>query len=498
MKGPLLLTCRMVLVALAAVAIVVPPNTGVALAAGPLPPVPCVPVSGTVDRCPEWETVFEGARQGSDSLPASALAPDGGVLFAAGHAASADLTDLDAAVVAYDTATGAERWRGTSSPGSPEQAVDAYDDVEVNAAGSMAYATGSSCETISDAAGCDLLLTAFEASTGEVAWQDRVEGSRVGSDFGVALRSVDTNLGERIYVAGRSTGSDDRLDFFAGAYDATGQRRWTTTVDTAPGRPDGASAMVMSDDGAHIFLVGPSPGPGGSPGFAVVALAAADGAVVWQQRIETDATATIRHSIAFADGAVVVTGERDGLSAGPAPDYLTTAFDALSGMRLWTDVYDGPIGGVDLPTAAIAGPDGTSVLVTGMSHGQGYDFATIAYTARTGARRWVSRFDGPGRNGDAPWSAAVDVARGKVYLLGSTYIEGLGHCHLLLALDGATGEREWSTFRPGQGKRGAATFSSVSIHPSGTSIYAVGQIADPAGLQFDVVTSAFDVVGAPS
>jgi hypothetical protein len=57
--------------------------------------------------------------------------------------------------------------------------------------------------------------------------------------------------------------------------------------------------------------------------------------------------------------------------------------------------------------------------VTGTSNGRGteYDCATIAYDASTGAARWVSRYDGSGRN-DGAGSIAVSPDGSEVFIAG--------------------------------------------------------------------------------
>jgi hypothetical protein len=55
-------------------------------------------------------------------------------------------------------------------------------------------------------------------------------------------------------------------------------------------------------------------------------------------------------------------------------------------------------------------PDGSTVFVTGESAGtSGYqDYATVAYSASTGARLWTSRYDGPGNLDDV--ARALEVS----------------------------------------------------------------------------------------
>jgi hypothetical protein len=73
---------------------------------------------------------------------------------------------------------------------------------------------------------------------------------------------------------------------------------------------------------------------------------------------------------------VFVTGES-------GSDYRTVAYDAATGVNLWSGRYHGPASGTNVATALGVSPDGTSVFVTGESSAglDVYDNATLAYSA---------------------------------------------------------------------------------------------------------------------
>jgi hypothetical protein len=66
---------------------------------------------------------------------------------------------------------------------------------------------------------------------------------------------------------------------------------------------------------------------------------------------------------------------------------------AAPGSQLWASRYQGPgsNGGDDDTSSVAVSPDGSTVFVTGFSEGPGglgqFDYATIAYSASTGAQR---------------------------------------------------------------------------------------------------------------
>ena len=90
--------------------------------------------------------------------------------------------------------------------------------------------------------------------------------------------------------------------------------------------------------------------------------------------------------------------------------------------------YAGPAGNNDnLPAALGISPDGSTVYVTGTSDNPASenDYATVAYSIATGARRWVSRFTGLGNSFDQANALAVNPKGGAVYVTGSSSVGGV-------------------------------------------------------------------------
>src|SRR5215831_9452479 len=78
-------------------------------------------------------------------------------------------------------------------------------------------------------------------------------------------------------------------------------------------------------------------------------------------------------------------------------DYATVAYKASTGAKLWARRYTGVSGQGGIAQAVAVDQAGTRVFVTGYSLGQTSftDYVTIAYNAVTGARLWLRRYDGP-------------------------------------------------------------------------------------------------------
>jgi outer membrane protein assembly factor BamB len=146
-----------------------------------------------------------------------------------------------------------------------------------------------------------------------------------------------------VFVTGLTVGTNLSSDYAGVAYDsATGQRLWSARYDGTAGGDDEGDSVVVSADGATVFVTGGS------------------------------------HGASFG------------------PDYATVAYDATNGHRLWSARYDGPDNFDDVAVSAAVSLDGARVFVTGQSTGtaSGYDYATLAYDTSTGHRLRHHRLPG--------------------------------------------------------------------------------------------------------
>jgi DNA-binding beta-propeller fold protein YncE len=186
-----------------------------------------------------------------------------------------------------------------------------------------------------------------------------------------------------------------------------------------------------------------------------------------------------------------VTGTRrdpDGSTAS-----ATVAYVAATGLEVWVKGYDGP--GVDgnAEAAALAvAPGGGTLFVTGSGEGKSYHYVTLAYEASTGSRLWLARHRSP--NDEDAVSIAVSPDGALVFVTGdnrrsvdfSWWINSV-----TVTYDAAIGEEIWE--RGSADDRKVPGFvSSVALGPGGGAVFVTGMRSGPAGSGIDDFTVGFD------
>jgi len=292
-----------------------------------------------------------------------------------------------------------------------------------------------------------------------------------------ALAIAVSNGGSKVFVTGSATI----------AYDAaTGNRLW---VD----QPTGGDAIAVSPDRNVVFITGAKTTPLHlSAYFHTVAYQATTGAQLWASdyALPGPRRADPQSLAVSPDGsAVFVTGYSRGQASGF--DYTTVAYNAVTGTQLWVRRYNGPANGNDFATAVDISKDGRTVYVTGISVGgrpRRFEFATIAYSAATGARRWVSRFNERASRSDS--APALRVSSGTVFIAGTSGAKtSPSASYATVAYSAATGAQRWVRMYAGA-RRGGNFESSLAVGRGGRAVYVTGESQRSSGL-YDFATVAY-------
>lgn len=212
---------------------------------------------------------------------------------------------------------------------------------------------------------------------------------------------------------------------------APGARLWVARYNGPGDGRDVASSVALSPDGKRVFVTGGSAGTASGSDYLTVAYNATTGARLWAARYNGPANkddSARAMAVSPGGGTVFVTGESLGPSStGFAGDYVTVAYRSSDGKQLWVARYDGPANESDAANAISVARDGGAVFVTGASTGKGdgsfpVGYATVAYKAATGAQLWVSRYVGQEDENSA--NAVASPGGNRVFVTG--FSRGVG------------------------------------------------------------------------
>ena len=393
----------------------------------------------------------------------TAVSPDGSQVYIAGTSA-----------VAYDAATGAQRWAAPT--GLSRGAF-----LGVSTDGSRVFVTGGSAN-----GGGALRYTtrAFDAATGAVLWTAYDHGPGTGDDQARSL-AVSPD-GSRVFVTGSSSGPNGISRYTTIAYDAaTGARRWVARYSNQHLSADAASVAV-SPSGTQVFVTGGSTGPTGHISAATVSYDAATGATRWVARYSAaegrDAGAG---SVAVSpDGSAVYIAGTARTRRGQAfpQNIAVVAYAAATGAQRWAALYPGsasppPVYGSNALAMALS-PDGSAVFVAGQASTQRKAlYNTVAFGAATGALRWARQ--APLNGFGLP--AGIAASNTEVFITGHTTAgpPATGAtAYATVAYAAATGAERWTRLYTGS-VPGFTQATSVAVSPDGTRVFVTGGATGP-------------------
>jgi hypothetical protein len=367
-----------------------------------------------------WTARYDGPRQRRDAVAAVTTSPDSRMVFVTGQSQGRHGLE-DYATVAYDAVTGAQVWarryRGLG-------AFDAAFALVVGPHGGKLFVTGVSGVGTSDS---DAVTIAYDAATGTVGWIQRYDG---GGRFGDAGAAIAATSDGSLFVGGSTwTGATKQQDFLVLAYRAaTGARSWVRSYNGPPDGFDRVTALGAAADGSRVFVTGESTGFSDAFGYAndyaTIGYDGATGARLWTRRYNgTGDFEDDPRSLAttYTGDIVVVTGVSYG--AATNADFATVAYDGSTGAHVWTRRYTSAGDQYDTATSIAASPDDATVFVTGYTYrgsATGYDYATIAYSAASGAFVWKRIFDAGGGASDFARAIAVGPTS-RVYVTGTSF-----------------------------------------------------------------------------
>jgi hypothetical protein len=307
------------------------------------------------------------------------------------------------------------------------------------------------------------------AQGGVPLWTNRYNYLGVSSSWD-QVYAIAVDSSGNVFVTGRSDTA-----FATVAYSSAGEPLWTN-------RGAIGSAMAVDTSG-NVFITGGISGGGGND-FLTIKYSNS-GMPLWTNRYDSGLSPS---SIAVdRGGRVFVTGAAQ---AATYSDFATVVY-SNSGLPLWTNRYHGP-NAFPESAVAIAADSNGNVFVTGQSGGTNgdFDYATVAYS-NTGEPLWTNRYNGPGNGDDIPCAIAVD-SNGNVFVTGES-VGAQFSDYATIKYSGA-GVPLW-TNRYSNGATGAARAHTISVDGSG-NVFVTGQ-SYTGGNGADYATVAYSNAGVP-
>ena len=306
--------------------------------------------------------------------------------------------------IAFDAVTGAEVWRSVWDGSALQDG-----GMDVVASDDTVYVVGY---TRPEGKGYDYAAVAYDAATGEERWSSTWAGIADGRDDNPFAAGLSPD-GSLLHVTGWSAGSGEfnndygTVTFHTRGEDA-GEVAWEARFDGVGSRaPDQANDLAVDADGT-VYVTGISDDVPGGPPFSVnydiatLAYEGATGAQRWVKRHRFGSnTWNVGEAIAVSGNRVVV-GGLTYTSSSKDSDPVILALDASSGAVVWSHQetlaqHEGEYG-LDVAaagnTAFLVGVSGKSVgsVIPGTS-GTIASQATYAYDLAGGSRRWLARYN---------------------------------------------------------------------------------------------------------
>lgn len=369
-----------------------------------------------------WKRLYDGPAHSHDIARALALDQNNNIVIAGDSGG-------DIYIARYSASDGALLWqkRRDGSTNAFESLSAVVTDRNGNA-----IATG----TASGLGQGDFYTAKYAAEDGAILWERRYDGPTHRFDQARAI-AVDHN-GD-VLVTGLSVGETD--DYYTAKYAAAdGAILWEKRYEGPGNFLDSVSAITVDRSGNAIVAGGSFVTPGSYYRHHVIKYAAADGAVIWEQRGPFGVPAAVSTD---ANDDVVVTGQGTD-ELGTPRKFCTAKYAAADGALVWEKRYDSGFNAGDYAQALAVDSHHNVVIAGSSSNGTNNEYVTIKYAAADGALLWERRSGSAARFHSDAQSVAIDAA-GNVIVTGHTYYAPDFSDLRTEKYDGATGTLLWRT-----------------------------------------------------
>ncbi|MCU1499126.1 MAG: hypothetical protein JWM47_3079 [Acidimicrobiales bacterium] len=333
-----------------------------------------------------WTSRYDGPAHLIDHPTAIAVSPDGSKVFVTGESAGST-HKLDYETVAYSATNGAQLWAKRYD--GPANADDHPTEVGVSPDGAKVIVTGGSYgRTRSE---LDAATIAYGTATGATQWIARSGGpGRIEADLSMAI----SPNGTKVFVTGfDGTSKGDEIDtsrYKTVAYSINdGSPVWIRSAGPMGGLSISLTVRV-SPDATKVFVTGSSAGDKFGSQTLTIAYRAGAGSTLWSR---SDAGMSVYAPGSFAvagDGkAVFVVGQG---SIGSQWGTKVMAYDSTTGRTKWSRLLTG--GNDGTPEGMTVSPDGRRLFAAvGISNEVPYYQRVVALDTGNGKTTWNHKYD---------------------------------------------------------------------------------------------------------
>ena len=345
-----------------------------------------VTIAYSSSGAPLWTNRYHGPVDFTDAQPNAVAVDAAGNAFVAGVSFEAS-GNQDYVTIKYSSA-GVGLW--TNRYNGPGNGNDGANAVAVDSSGNV-IVTGLSIGTNGVSSYFDYATIKYSGA-GMPLWTNRYNGPANNEDQATDV-AVDGN--GNVIVTGISFAINGRADYATVAYSSAGVPLWTNRYNGPVSDSDDYARAVTVDGNGNAFVTGDS-WNGSEQEYATIAYSGV-GVPLWTNRYHAPGSGNnfARAVAADSNGNVFVTGGAGGFA---------TIKYSNAGVPLWTNRYNGPSVFSSSDTArAIAVDAGGNVIVTGDSYRDFVtrDIATVAYS-NAGVPLWTNRYNGPANGDDVP------------------------------------------------------------------------------------------------
>lgn len=321
------------------------------------------------------------------------------------------------------------------------------------------------------------ILTSKIAPDGTILWQQQLNGTANGKDFGTA-NCIDAN--GNIYVAGAVYDFTNNFDYIIACYDPNGNLQWQQTFDGTAHNYDVPTA-ITNDNNGNIYVTGSSLGTTSLTDFVTMQLNASNGQINWVKSYNYANMYEIPVSILInSNGNIYVTGAS--ASSINNWDIATIEYDP-SGNLINQDRNTSVSNGFDKPTDMRRDANG-NIYIVGRAIGANanFDIKLIKLNSSL-AVQWIKTFDGQGLNDEAS-SIEIDN-NGNIIIAGYVQKPIGGKEYIIIKYD-TNGNLLWQQEKDFSSDNGDNIVKDLTIDLAG-NIFVTGETYDNGNSKIETI-----------